>query len=416
VAILRRTAAILSDRAEELAELVTREVGTPLAVSRAAQVARPIAVLSSLCDGAEALTWRQQIDATLVVREALGVVAAITPWNFPLHQVVAKAGAALLAGCTVVLKPSELAPLSAYALADALTEAGLPDGALNVVTGAGPAIGAALTAHPGVDGISFTGSTAVGRRIGATAAETVKRVLLELGGKGPSVVLPGTDVAAAAEATAARCFTNSGQVCAALSRLIVPRSELAAAERVLEKVVAGERLGDPADQGTTLGPVISAAQRDRIRVLMTQAIADGARLVAGGPSVPVPPAGYYVAPTVFSDDTPEMPIARTEVFGPVLCVLAYDDVEEAVRIANDSDYGLTAAVWGPDVNAAVEVAARVRAGMVGVNGGRINVRAPFGGYKQSGNGREFGVQGIEEFLELKSVNFAAASAISWPTA
>lgn len=413
-AVLRRAADALAADAEELARTISEEVGTPIEVSRAAQVARPIEVLRSLCDAAVGLRWTELVDATLVVREPLGVVVAITPWNFPLHQTIAKVGAALVAGCTVVLKPSELAPLSAYALADALADAGLPGGVFGVVTGVGETVGEALVAHPDVDGISFTGSTAVGRRIGTTAARTVKRVALELGGKGPSVVLPGADVATAAAATAARCFTNSGQVCAALSRLIVPRGDLPAAEAALKEFVAGQRLGDPLAEGTTLGPVVSAAQRERVLALVEQGMAEGARLVAGGPAEPVPETGHFVAPTVFSDVRQEMAIARTEIFGPVLCVLPHDGVDDAVRIANDSEYGLVGAVWGPDDEVAARAAARLRVGMVGVNGGRINVRAPFGGYKQSGNGREFGVHGVEEFLELKSVNFAGPDRVVWP--
>jgi aldehyde dehydrogenase (NAD+) len=355
------------------------------------------------------------VGATLVIREPLRVVVAITPWNVPLHQTIAKVGAALLAGCAVVHKPSELAPLSAYALADALAEAGLPAGAYNVVTGLGETVGEALVEHPLVEGISFTGSTAVGRRIGAVAAETVKRVALELGGKGPSVVLRGADVAAAATASAARCFTNSGQVCAALSRLIVPREELAAAEQALTDFLATQKVGDPLDEGTHLGPVVSESQKARVLALVEAGVAEGARVVVGGPGAPVPDKGHYVAPTVFSDVETTMTIARTEIFGPVLCVLPYDTEEEAVRIANDSEYGLVAAVFGSDDQGAARVAARIRAGMVGVNGGRLNVRAPFGGYKQSGNGREFGTFGIEEFLEAKAVNFPGADRVVRPT-
>jgi aldehyde dehydrogenase (NAD+) len=415
VEVVRRAAALLREQADELARTITQEVGTPLAVSRAVQVGRPIEVFEALAEAATRVPWTEDVDATLVVREPLGVVVAITPWNFPLHQTIAKIGAALLAGCTVVHKPSELAPVSAYGLADALAEAGLPAGAYNVVTGVGETVGEALVAHPLVAGISFTGSTAVGRRIGAVAAQTVKRVALELGGKGPSVVLRGADVAAAAGATAARCFTNSGQVCAALSRLIVPREELAAAEQAVAAFAAQQRLGDPLDEQTGLGPVVSQAQKERVLGLVATGIAEGARLVAGGPDAPVPDHGHYVAATVFSDVDTTMTIARTEIFGPVLCVLPYDTEKEAVRIANDSEYGLVGAVFGPDDESAARVAAQLRVGMVGVNGGRINVRAPFGGYRQSGNGREFGVQGIEEFLEVKAVNFPGVDRIVRPT-
>ncbi|WP_046495370.1 aldehyde dehydrogenase family protein [Streptomyces odonnellii] len=412
--VVRHAASVLTGQVDDLTRTISREVGTPLPVSRAAQVQRPIEVLTSLCEAAEKVVrWTERIGSTVVVREPLGVVVAITPWNFPLHQAVAKVGAALLAGCTVVLKPSELAPLSAYVLADAFAAAGLPAGALNVVTGAGD-VGEVLVSHPDVDGISFTGSTAVGRRIGSTAAETVKHVALELGGKGPSVILPGADVKAASAATAARCFTNSGQVCASLSRLIVPQESLEAAEEALAEFVAGQRLGDPFEDVTTLGPVISAGQKTRISALVSQAVDEGARLVVGGPDAAVPQQGHYVAPTVFSDVTSAMTIAQTEVFGPVLCVMPYEGVDEAVRIANDSEYGLVGAVWGPNTAETTRIAGRMRVGMVGVNGGRINVKAPFGGYRQSGNGREFGALGIEEFLEVKSVNFASESQAIWP--
>lgn len=416
LAILQLAADILDRSADEIAGVIMQEVGTTLEVARTAQVARPIQILRSLCDAAQEIQWVEQLDATLVVREAVPVVGCLTPWNFPLHQVIAKVGAALAAGSAVVLKPSELAPLSAYALADALTDAGLPAGVLNVVTGAGPKTGQALVAHPLVDQISFTGSTEVGRQVGASAAQTVKRVSLELGGKGPSVVLPGADVAAAAIATAARCFTNAGQVCAALSRLLVPRSDLAAAEAALTEWAASQKLGPPESPDTTMGPVISAHHRQRIHDLMAEAVAEGARLVTGGPDAAVPQIGHFVAPTVFSDVTSEMTIAQTEVFGPVLCVMAYEDVEDAIQIANDTPYGLVGAVFGPDSVQAARVAAKIDAGMIGINGARVNVRAPFGGYKQSGNGREFGTYGVEEFLEVKTVNYLSADEAVWPLA
>ncbi|MCE0763528.1 aldehyde dehydrogenase family protein [Pseudonocardia kujensis] len=414
VAVLRRAAELLKERADDLARTITEEVGMPLAMSKAVQVGRPIEVLTSLCDAAEALPWVEQVDSTLVVREPLGVVVAITPWNVPLHQTIAKVGAALLAGCAVVHKPSEVAPLSAYALAGVFAEAGLPAGVYNVVTGVGETVGEALIGHSKVDGISFTGSTAVGRHIGAVAAQTVKKVALELGGKGPAVVLRGGDVAKAAAAAAARCFTNSGQVCAALSRLIVPREELATAEKALVDYVNEQVLGDPLDEATTLGPLVSETQRSRVLRLVEAGAAEGARVVVGGPGAAAPDKGYFVAPTVFSDVETSMTIAQTEVFGPVLCILPYDTEEEAVAIANDSEYGLVGAVFGPDDEQSTKVASKLRVGMVGVNGGRINVRAPFGGYRQSGNGREFGVLGIEEFLEVKSMNFPGVDRIVRP--
>ncbi|WP_433502958.1 aldehyde dehydrogenase family protein [Pseudonocardia halophobica] len=413
-AIIWCAADILKARADDIARTITLEVGMPLAMSKAVQVGRPIEVLTSLADATERLEWAEQIDTTLVVREPLGVVVAITPWNVPLHQTIAKVGAALLAGCTVVHKPSEVAPLSAYELADVFAEAGLPAGVYNVVTGVGETVGEALIGHPKVDGISFTGSTAVGRHIGAVAAQTVKKVALELGGKGPAVVLPGADVAKAAQAAAARCFTNSGQVCAALSRLIVPREELATAEQALVDYVNEQVLGDPLDEATTLGPLVSETQRSRVLKLVEAGAAEGAKVVVGGPGAAAPDKGYFVAPTVFSDVETSMTIAQAEVFGPVLCILPYDTVEEAVAIANDSEYGLVGAVFGTDDEESTKVASKIRVGMIGVNGGRINVKAPFGGYRQSGNGREFGTYGLEEFLEVKSMNFPGAERVVRP--
>ncbi|WP_030176755.1 MULTISPECIES: aldehyde dehydrogenase family protein [Actinomycetes] len=411
VAVLRKVAAVLRRESDAIAAIISAEVGTTIAVSAAVQVGRPIEVLESLCDSALELAWDEQIGSTLIVRDPIGVAVAITPWNFPLHQAIAKVGAAIAAGCTVVLKPSELAPHSAYALADAFVEAGAPAGVFNVVTGVGSVIGDALVSHPRVGVISFTGSTAVGKHLASVAGQSIKRVALELGGKGPSVVLPGADIAATTAATVARCFTNSGQVCAALSRLIVHRDDLLKAENAAAEAAASFQLGDPLHAETTMGPVISAKQKSSIRAHITAAVRAGAKLVHGGNDVAVPEHGHFVAPTVFSDVTSDMAIAQQEVFGPVLVIIPYDTVEEAVTIANDSDYGLVGAVFGPDLVEAAHVAARIKVGMIGVNGGRINVKAPFGGFKESGLGREFGAYGIQEFVEIKSVNFTTPEAI-----
>jgi aldehyde dehydrogenase (NAD+) len=403
IRIVNAAARFIEAKAAEVAETITAELGSPVGLTKATQVGRSVEVLDALARAAEKVAWSSKIGATGVYREPMGVVVAITPWNFPLHQAVAKVGAALLAGCTVILKPSELAPLNTCVLADAFSEAGLPAGALNIVTGRGDTVGEALVANPQVDAVSFTGSTAVGRRIAATGAETIKRVFLELGGKGPSIALPDADVAAVAKATAARCFGNSGQVCASLTRLIVPNDRLADAEAAAAEFAQSLKIGDPSDESTTMGPLISEAHQQRVRGYIEAGVAEGARLVAGGLDAEVPEGGYYVAPTVLSDVTPSMSIAREEIFGPVLSIIGYDDVDQAVEIANDSDYGLTGAVWGAD---APEIAKRLRVGLVGVNGGRLNIDAPFGGFKQSGYGREFGVYGIEEFLEVKSANYA----------
>jgi aldehyde dehydrogenase (NAD+) len=402
VRIVTAAARDMESRADEIASTITAELGSPVGLTKGTQVGRSVAVLDALCRAAGAVEWSTKIGATAVYREPVGVVVAITPWNFPLHQAVAKVGAALLAGCAVILKPSELAPLNTYVLADAFGEAGLPAGVLNIVTGLGETVGEALVADPGVDAVSFTGSTAIGRRIAAAGAATIKRISLELGGKGPSIALPDADIPAVAKATAGRCFANSGQVCASLTRLIVPRDKLAEAEAAAAEYARSLKVGDPADPSTDMGPVISSAHQQRVRGYIETGIAEGARLVEGGTSAGVPQEGYYVAPTVLSAVTPSMTIAREEIFGPVLSIIGYDDVDQAVDIANDSDYGLAGAVWGL---AAPEIAKRLKVGLVGVNGGRLNIDAPFGGYKQSGYGREFGVLGIEEFLEVKSANY-----------
>jgi acyl-CoA reductase-like NAD-dependent aldehyde dehydrogenase len=345
----------------------------------------------------------EQPGESLVIREPIGVVAAITPWNYPLNQVGAKVAYALAAGCTVVLKPSEVAPVSAFILAEIFAAAGLPAGAFNLVTGLGPVVGERLAEHPEVDMISFTGSTAAGKRVAAVAAGTVKRVALELGGKSPNVLLDDADFPAAVASGVAACFLNSGQTCSALTRLIVPRSRLDEVEDLAKKAAEQYVVGDPFAEGTRLGPLVSEAQRERVRALIRQGIADGAKLVTGGPDTPAGvERGYFVSPTVFSDVTPAMPIAQEEIFGPVLVIMPFDDEDDAVRIANSTVYGLSGGVSGsPD--AALRVARKLRTGQVRINSARPVRGAPFGGYKQSGNGREHGVFGLEEFLEVKAV-------------
>jgi len=413
LAYLEKARAILADRSGDLAWLITQEAGTPILASRATQVGYPLRVLAGLRAAAANVAWTYRLGTTLVVSEPAGVAAAITPWNYPLQQSIAKVGPALAAGCTVVLKPSELAPLCLFELAGILHEAGLPGGVFNLVTGDGPDAGAALVAHESVSVVSFTGSTATGKAIGAAAAAGVRRLVSELGGKSPSVVLGDGDATQAATATAARCFGNAGQTCAALTRLIVPRAALAEVEQTLAAEAGRLRMGDPAEEITTLGPVISAGQRASIGAYVTDALAQGARLIAGGPGAAVPGRGHFVAATVLSDVTASMTVAQEEIFGPVLCVMPYDTEDEALRIANDSRYGLAAAVWSSSPQRAVAFARRIEAGMVSVNGGRLNLDAPFGGVKQSGNGREFGADGIREFLETKAVNFPSGE-IAWP--
>ncbi|RZQ60803.1 aldehyde dehydrogenase family protein [Amycolatopsis suaedae] len=399
-------AAGLSERSEEIARTITADVGTPAKIAELVQAALPVTVARSFSDGAAmaAALADTEVGNSLVVREPVGVVGAITPWNYPLHQIVAKVAPALVAGCTVVLKPSEVAPLSAYLFAEIVHDAGLPAGVFNLVSGTGPVVGEAIAEHPDVDMVSFTGSGRAGSRVSAVAAATVKRVALELGGKSPNVILPDADLAAAVKAGLGNAYLNGGQTCTALTRMLVHRGRRDEAVELLTAGLARFTVGDPAEPATRIGPLVSAAQRDRVRGYIEKGLAEGATLVAGGS---LPPegfdTGFYVRPTVFADVTPDMTIAREEIFGPVLSVLTYDTEDEAVAIANDTSYGLAAAVWSADTAHATAVARRIRAGQVEVNGGVFNPLAPFGGYKQSGNGRELGSFGLEEFCEVKAI-------------
>jgi acyl-CoA reductase-like NAD-dependent aldehyde dehydrogenase len=394
----------LAARRGEIAEVISREVGMPLPLSTTVQAGLPIGNVAAHRDLLASFAFEERIGNALVVREPVGVVGAITPWNYPLHQVVAKVAPALAAGCTVVLKPSEVAPLSAYLLAEVADEAGLPAGVLNLVTGVGAVVGEAIAAHPDVDMVSFTGSTRAGRRVSELAAGTVKRVALELGGKSANIILDDADLERCVPpGVQYGCFMNSGQTCSALTRMLVPR---ALQDRVVELARArAESLAvGPPESGADLGPLVSAAQRDRVRGYIGQGIAEGATLVTGGAEPPEGlDRGYFVRPTVFADVTPAMTIAREEIFGPVLCIIPYDTEDEAVEIANATVYGLAGGVQSGSVERATAVARRLRTGQVEVNGGRFNLLAPFGGYKQSGNGRELGHFGLEEFLEVKSM-------------
>jgi aldehyde dehydrogenase (NAD+) len=401
-ALLRATADGLEARQEEIARLISTEMGSPFGFSVAVQVGNPIVVLRSYADLLETYSFEEQVKNSLVVREPIGVVGAITPWNYPLHQVVAKVAAALAAGCTVVLKPSEVAPLSAFALAEVFQQVGLPPGVFNLVTGLGAVVGEAIVAHPDIDMVSFTGSTAAGKRVTEVAAATVKRVALELGGKSAFVVLDDADLDKAVKVGLANCFINGGQTCTAWTRMLVPASRQ---QEVVDLVKAGTAkytVGGPFEEGTRIGPMANAGQLKRVRSYIEGALADGATLVTGGPE-PVRDTGYFVAPTVFADVRPGSTLEQEEVFGPVLAIVPYADEDEAVEIANGTPYGLAGGVFSADQDRAVAVARRLRTGMVDVNGGRFNPLAPFGGYKQSGNGRELGVFGLEEFLEIKTL-------------
>jgi acyl-CoA reductase-like NAD-dependent aldehyde dehydrogenase len=404
--LLRAIADELESRTDEIARTVTAEVGMPLKLSRIIQAGLPIgsfrAAAALLDDGG--FPFEQEHGSTLVVREPVGVVGAITPWNYPLHQVACKVAPALAAGCTVVLKPSEVAPLSSFLLAEAIHAVGLPAGVFNLVTGTGPIVGEAIASDPGVDMVSFTGSTRAGRRVSELASTTVKRVALELGGKSPNVLLDDADFARAVPDGVAKAFLNSGQTCSALTRMLVPRTRLAEVEELA--AAAAERFApaDPFGERSGIGPLVSDAQRERVRSYIRSGIEEGARLVTGGIEPPEDlPRGFYVRPTVFSEVTPEMTIAREEIFGPVLAILPYDGEDDAVRIANATIYGLAAGVWSGDPARAERVARRLRAGQVEVNGGRFDPLAPFGGFKQSGNGREQGRFGLEEYLEVKAL-------------
>ncbi|MGW5644599.1 aldehyde dehydrogenase family protein [Saccharopolyspora sp. NPDC003752] len=404
IAVARRISAGIAERRDEIAATVTAEMGSPIKFATQVHASVPVATSAGIADVLEnGFAWTEEVGNSLIVREPIGVVAAITPWNYPLHQIVAKVVPALAVGCTVVLKPSEVAPLTAAIFAEIVADAGVPAGVFNLVHGTGPVVGEALAAHPGVDMVSFTGSTRAGRRVSEVAAQTVKRVALELGGKSANVVLDDADLAKAVKLGVAGCFPNGGQSCNALSRMLVPESRLAEAVELAVAAAAKYTVGDPTDESTRIGPMVSEAQRDRVVDYIRKGIEEGAKLVAGGPERPEGlEKGFFVRPTVFAGVTPEMTIAQEEIFGPVLSILPYRDEDEAVRIANGTDYGLAGAVFGSDERA-LAVARRLRTGQVDVNGGRFNPNAPFGGYKQSGNGREFGRHGIEEFLETKSI-------------
>jgi acyl-CoA reductase-like NAD-dependent aldehyde dehydrogenase len=397
----------IRERQDELAELIASELGMPLPMAKNVQVALPAMVMGSYAKIAHEFPWEEEVGNSLIVREPVGVVGCITPWNFPLHQIVAKVAPALTAGCTVVLKPSEVTPLTAYALAEIADEAGLPAGVFNLVCGAGPVVGEAIASHPQVDMVSFTGSTRAGKRVGELASQSIKRVALELGGKSANILLDDLEGAAfekAVRSGVGNCYLNSGQTCSAWTRMLVPKDRLEEAAEIAKGAAERFTVGDAVAGQAKLGPLVSKEQQERVRGYIRKGIEEGATLVTGGPEPPEGlEKGYFVRPTVFSNVSNTMTIAQEEIFGPVLAILPYEDEDDAVRIANDTPYGLAGGVWSADSARAEGVARRLRTGQVDLNGGNFNPMAPFGGYKQSGNGREFGKFGLEEYLEIKSL-------------
>jgi len=394
----------LQARMDEIATVVSQEVGMPKNLSLIVQAGLPLMTFTNMAAIVADYAFEEEVGNSLVVKEPVGVIGAITPWNYPLHQIAAKVAPALAAGCTVVLKPSEVAPLNAFILAEIIDEVGLPAGVFNLVTGVGTVVGEALAAHPDVDMISFTGSTRAGKRVSELAAGRVARVALELGGKSPNVILDDADLEKAVADGVGKAFLNSGQTCSALTRMLVPRSLLSEVEDIAVKTAAKYAPGDPFGERVRMGPLVSEVQRERVRGYIQKGVDEGAKLLTGGVEAPEGlEKGFFVRPTVFSDVRTDMTIAQEEIFGPVLAIIPYDDEDEAVRIANDTVYGLAGGVWSGDAERAKAVARQIRTGQVEINGGSFNPLAPFGGYKQSGHGRELGKFGLEEFLQTKAM-------------
>ncbi len=406
-AYMDKIAVGIKARSDELAVAISREVGMPLKMSRAVQVGGPAWHWGNFAKVARNFEWEKKVGTSLVVREAIGVVGCITPWNFPLSQITLKIAPAMVSGCTVVLKPSEIAPVNAMILAEIIHQAGLPPGVFNLVNGTGPVVGEVLATHPEVDMVSFTGSTRAGKRVSELASQSVKRVALELGGKSASLILDDANLEVAVKGTVSACMLNSGQTCSAHTRMLVPASRYDEVKTLAQAAIAKFSIGPSLDEASKLGPLVSAAQRDRVLGFISTGIREGAEVIAGGAEPPPFDKGYFVQPTILgikSTDT----LAQEEIFGPVLVVMTYKDEDEAVAIANSTIYGLGGAVWGATDERAIQVARRMRTGQVDINGGPFNANAPFGGYKQSGNGRENGIYGFEEFLEFKSLQLKPA--------
>jgi betaine-aldehyde dehydrogenase len=401
-AFLDKIAAGIKARSDDLAIAIAREVGMPLKMARAIQVGGPVWHWGNFAKVARSFEWEKEVGNSLVVREPIGVVGCITPWNFPLSQITLKIAPAMVAGCTVVLKPSEIAPVNAMILAEIIHEAGLPPGVFNLINGLGPVVGEVLATHPDVDMLSFTGSTRAGKRVSELASQSVKRIALELGGKSASIILDSANFEAAVKGTVAACMLNSGQTCSAHTRMLVPAARYPEVKALAQAAIAKFSVGPSLDEASRLGPLVSATQRDRVLDFIKTGIAEGADVIAGGAELPAFDKGYFVQPTILGIK-PTDTLAQDEIFGPVLVVIPYRDEEDAVHIANNTIYGLGGAVWAATDQEAMTVARRMRTGQVDLNGGLFNANAPFGGYKQSGNGRENGIYGFEEFLEFKSI-------------
>ncbi|MCV7067247.1 aldehyde dehydrogenase family protein [Mycolicibacterium farcinogenes] len=399
---LQRVIAAMEKRLPDIADLITAEMGAPVRIAQTVQTQVPLAVAKGFADVLDTFEFEERIGNSLVLREPYGVVGAITPWNYPLYQVVAKVLPAIAAGCPVVLKPSNEAPLSVFAFIEACDEAGLPPGTVNLVSGPGRVIGERLASHPDVDLVSFTGSTGVGARVGELAGQSIKKVALELGGKSANVILDGADLATAVKVGVGNAFLNGGQTCMAWTRMLVPQNRYGEALDLIESAVVRYTVGDPRDRATRIGPSASRSQFDTVRGFIERARRDGARLLVGG-AEPIRDIGFFVAPTVFADVDPDSELGQEEVFGPVLAVIPYADSDDALRIANGTPYGLSGAVWGATDDVAIAFARQVQTGQLDINGGAYNPAAPFGGYKKSGIGRELGRFGFEEYLQTKSL-------------
>ena len=402
--ILNALSNALKEKGESIAQTITAEVGTPIGYSRVAMVGTPRVVSRSYAKILENFDWEEKVRNSIICKEPIGVCAFITPWNFPLHQIIGKVAPAIAAGCTMILKPSKEAPLSAFILADILHEIGLPPGVFNLVSGHGSEIGNYMSSHPEVDMVSFTGSTGAGVAVSEAAATTVKRVTLELGGKSANVALDDADPILVAKKAIGACHQNSGQTCSALTRLIIPESMSDEVYEIIAKKNNSYTVGDPLEENTRCGPMVSLRQQKSVSTYIQSGISEGATLVSGGLGMPEGISkGYYVKPTIFANVSPDMKIWKEEIFGPVLVITTYKSEEEALTLANDSIYGLSGGVWSKDEERAIRFAKEMRTGQVSVNGGAFNVSAPFGGYKLSGNGRELGTHGLNEFLEIKSI-------------